>query len=103
MKTLITLAIISLSLFTSAQQRVDEYKDYKVCTECLQANNTSDAELDKWKKSGLGNYGIPPQTKAKSYVSQRVKGVAGVVIGIFVVAITYSLYNQVNKTTSAIH
>jgi len=101
----IVVILLFFSIQTFAQQRIDEYKDYKPCTECFnQFKNTSNVELDKWKKSGLGNYGIPPQaTKVNSQFRQRAGGIIGGVALIFISAITYSIYNQANKAASGIH
>lgn len=104
MKQIIILILLQLSLNSSAQQKIDEYKDYKACTECLDKfKPTTNLELEKWNKTGLGNYGIAPPEKAKRYISNQVKGVVGVVLGIVVVAVTYSIYNKVNTAASEIH
>ena len=104
MKQIIILILLQLSLNSSAQQKIDEYKDYKACTECLDKfKPTTNLDLEKWNKTGLGNYGIAPQANnAKRYVNNQVKGVIGVVLGIVVVAVTYSIYNKVNTATNAI-
>ena len=104
MKKLVLIFLLC-STATLAQQRIDEYKDYKPCTDCFnQFKSTNQAELDSWKKSGLANYGIPPQTKrVQSQFRQRVDGVLGGVALIFITALTYSVYNQANKAASGIH
>ena len=101
------LLILSLIFFSAqlfAQQKIDEYKDYKPCTECFDKfKNNNNVSLETWKKSGLGNYGIAPQgSRVKSQVRQRVGGIVGGIAVIFISAITYSIYNQANKTASGI-
>lgn len=104
MKNIILLIFTFLSLNAFAQQDISMYKDYKACTECFDKYKpTSNLELEKWKAGGLGNYGVSPPTQAKRYISQQVKGIAGVVIGIVVVAVTYSIYNKVNTAANGIH
>lgn len=99
MKQIIIIILLQLSLNSSAQQKIDEYKDYKACTECLDKfKPTTNLDLEKWNKSGLDKYGIAPQTRdVKEYVSKQVKGVAGVVMAIAIGVITYSIYDKANK------
>lgn len=105
MKRLIIIILLSLTTHVFAQQNIDEYKDYKPCADCFgQFKNTNIVTVDNWKKTGLGNYGIPPQTnRVKSQVRQRVGGIAGGIAIIFISALTYSIYNQANKAASGIH
>ena len=92
-KQILIIALVSLS-FACYGQYKDKYKDYKPCTECF----------DKWKqsKTGLENYGLTLPNQKNSYARQQGRRVVAVVVGIFVTAITYSIYNRVNTAANAI-
>jgi hypothetical protein len=94
-KLFLIIILVSLTSVAVAQTNKEKYKDYKSCTECF----------DKWKKSntGLENYGIPSPVKTKnSFARQQLRGFVAIVGGIFVTAITYSIYNKVNQTANGI-
>lgn len=97
MKTLtLIFALVIFSLKVFSQQKVEDYKQYKACTECLTSPQ------DNWKRTGLNNYGIPQQPVKNNAVTKQAKIIGGVLLGIVVSAVTYSLYNKVNTATNEI-
>jgi hypothetical protein len=99
MKKILLISILLFSLSLSAQdKKKDEYKDYTVCKECFQD--------EKWKKTGLDNYGIvspnKPKRRKNGFLANTgrtiVYGVSAIVVG----AITLVIYNSVSNATNSI-
>ena len=82
------------SLACAQQNNKEKYKDYRACSDCF----------DKWNNSSANN-GTQPinlfrgtSREAKSQTAKVIK----VIGGIFIAAITLSIYAKANKTANEI-
>jgi len=96
-KIILILTFISITTLSLAQTKKEDYKDYKVCTECFQS--------EKWQKTGLDNYGIVTSPRKKrnrgnGYFAQQGKTILYGVSAIFVGALTLIIYNAATNATT---
>jgi hypothetical protein len=93
-KLFLIIILFGLSSLACAQQNNKEkYKDYRACSECF----------DKWSNSYANSNGTQPINlfkgagiEAKSQTSKVIR----VIGGIFITAITLSIYAKANRTAN---
>ena len=101
-KPILILILVSLSLFSFAQQdNKEKYKDYRACTECFYQWSSASGYNGSNSTFRTNNNSSQVHPIA-GQATQETKRIITTVVGVFVTAISFLIYAKTQKAANGI-